>query len=210
MDLILFGMQGAGKGTLAKGIADRYDFEIFETGSELRKLSNQDSPLGEKIRSILEAGNLVSNDIVMEIVTNFVENLPAGKKILFDGIPRGVEQAQTLNALIARHNRVALPIFIEISEETALIRLTTRKICSDCKTVYPRNYTKTDCEKCGGKLTTRSDDTPEAIKKRLENFKESTIPAIEIYKDNILVIDGEPDIQTVENNAIEKLDRILK
>ena len=97
MDLIFFGMQGAGKGTLGKVVSSKFNMTIFETGAALRQLAQEDSELGKKIKSIIEAGHLVSNGIVMEIVEDFVNKLENDSPILFDGIPRSVEQAKTLN-----------------------------------------------------------------------------------------------------------------
>lgn len=210
MDLILFGMQGAGKGTLGKGVAARYQLQIFETGAELRKLSQENSPLSQKVKSIIEAGHLVPNEVVMEIVENFMSKLPAGKSVLFDGIPRQIEQAHSLNNLLAKHNRDYKALLINIKKETALKRLTTRRICENCKNIYPVDYTKESCEKCGGKLITRTDDNPQAIQTRLEAFEQETIPAIELYKDKLIEIDGEPKIDEVEKLAISVLDPIMK
>lgn len=210
MDLIFFGMQGAGKGTLGKFVAQRYGLQIFETGSELRKLAQEDSELGKKVKSIIEAGHLVSNDVVMEIVENFIHNLKEGINVLFDGIPRKVEQAHSLNKLLDRHNRVYKGVLIDISKETALKRLTTRKICNECKTVYPVMYTKDECEACGGELITRSDDNPESIKTRLDTYEKETIPTINLYSDKLIKIDGEPSIEVVNKIAFEVLDKELK
>lgn len=210
MDLIFFGMQGSGKGTLGVRVAEKYGLKIFETGAELRKLAGSDGELAKKVKSIIEAGKLVSNKVVMEIVENFMNNLPANTNILFDGIPRKIEQAQSLNKLLNRYGRKYLGILIELKEETALRRLTTRRICENCKAVYPANYDKENCGKCGGNLTTRADDNPEAIKTRLQAFKQETLPAIELYKDNLIKIDGEPNIEEVKNIAFSALDRIMK
>lgn len=209
MDLIFFGMQGAGKGTLGKAIAERYNLKIFETGAELRKLAQADSPLGKKVKSIIEAGHLVSNEVVMEIVENFMNNLPKNINVLFDGIPRKIEQAKTLNELLDKYAREYKAILIDIKKETALRRLTTRRICSVCKAVYPANYEKTVCE-CGGALTTRADDNLEAIKTRLDAYEKETLPAIEMYNSRIIKIDGEPQIDVVVDLAIKTLDPIIK
>lgn len=209
MDLIFFGMQGAGKGTLGKVVAERYGLQIFETGSELRKLSKDNSPLGQKVKSIIEAGHLVSNDVVMEIVENFMNNLKPGIDILFDGIPRKVEQGESLNALLKKHQREYKAILIDIKKETALKRLTTRRLCEECKTIYSADYKGETCE-CGGKLVTRADDNPEAIQTRLDAFEKETIPAIELYNDRLIKINGEPVIDEVQILAFEALDPILK
>lgn len=210
MDLIFFGMQGAGKGTLGKFVAKKYGLQIFETGSQLRQLAQEDSELGKKIKSIIEAGHLVSDDVVMEIVENFLNNLEEGENALFDGIPRKVDQAKLLNDLLEKHNRVYKAVLIDISKETALKRLTTRKICGKCKNVYPATYTKDECENCGGELITRADDNPEAIQTRLDTYEKETIPAIELYNEKLVKIDGEPTIEEVKENAFEILNNELQ
>ncbi len=202
-------MQGSGKGTLGKTIAEKYNLEIFETGGELRKLSSQDSDLAKKVKIIIEAGKLVPNDVVMEIVENFLKTLSEKTSIVFDGIPRKVEQAQSLNALLNQNGRTYMGVLLEISEETALKRLSTRRICEVCKTVYPANYQKDSCE-YGGKLITRTDDNPEAIKTRLQAFREETIPAMKLYEDKLMKINGELSIEEVEKLAFATLDPIMK
>ncbi len=205
MDLIFFGMQGSGKGTLGKNIAARFGLEIFETGAELRKLSKEDSPLAQKVKSIIESGNLVPNEVVMEIVENFMENLTPGTSILFDGIPRKIEQAQSLNALLEKHGHQYTAVLLEIKKETALSRLTSRRICPNDKLVYPKDYKKDSCEKCGGQLITRADDVPEAIETRLNHFFEQTVPAIELYKEKMIILNGEASIDEVKQEAITTL-----
>ncbi|PIZ75843.1 hypothetical protein COY05_03105 [Candidatus Peregrinibacteria bacterium CG_4_10_14_0_2_um_filter_38_24] len=210
MDLIFFGMQGAGKGTLGKQLSEKYGFQIFETGGELRKLSNEDSELGKKVKSIITAGHLVSNEVVMEIVENFLDHLTPGVNVLFDGIPRKIEQANSLNALLEKHERKYKAVLIDIKKETALKRLTTRRICGKCKSVYPADYQKSTCSACGGELTTRADDNSEAIKTRLSAFENETVPAINLYNEKLIKINGELTIDEVFKLAIETLDPILK
>ncbi len=210
MDLIFFGMQGSGKGTLGKAIAQRYDMQIFETGGALRKLSSEESELGKKVKSIIEAGHLVSDEVVMEIVENFMNNLAPNTSVLFDGIPRKVDQAKLLNALLDKHARKYIGVLLNLSKESALKRLTTRRICKNCKAVYPVFYKKDTCEACGGELITRSDDNPQAIKTRLEAFEKETVPAIELYKDSLITIDGEPSIEEVQKLAFNALDPIMQ
>lgn len=209
MDLIFFGMQGAGKGTIGQLVAKRYEMEFFETGAQLRSLSQEDSELSRKVKLIIEAGHLVPNEVVIEIVENFMDKVPEGSSVLLDGIPRKVVQAQALNALLDKRNRTYKAVLLEIKKETALRRLTTRRLCEKCKAVYPANYEKDSCEKCSGKLVTRSDDTSEAIRTRIEAFEKETVPAIELYKDKLIKIDGEPTIKEVEKLAIDALDPIM-
>lgn len=206
-------MQGAGKGTVGKSVAEHFDLKIFETGGALRALAQEDSPLGHKIKEIIEAGHLVQNEVVMEIVEDFIKKLEPGKQVLFDGIPRSKEQAQSLNELLNKNGRTYKAVLINIKEETALKRLTTRKICSKCKKVFPANYEKDVCDEpaCdSAPLVTRADDNPEAIKTRIEAFKKETLPAMELYKNDMIEIDGEPSIEEVSSIATTILEPILK
>lgn len=213
MDLILFGRQGSGKGTQGKFFAERYDLIPFVTGDELRRLSSENSDLGQKIKSIIEAGHLVSNEIVMEIIENFMKNLPAGKSVLFDGIPRKTEQAKSFNALMAKLGRDFTGVLIEIDEKTAVHRLTSRRMCSKCKAIYPAKYDKKTCEECGGSLEIRRDDANmEAIRTRLDAYENETVPAINMYRasNHIIEINGEQDIEKVNEDSFAILDPLFK
>ncbi|MFH1218425.1 MAG: nucleoside monophosphate kinase [Candidatus Peregrinibacteria bacterium] len=208
MDLIFFGMQGAGKGTLGKAFAQKHNLQVFEMGGELRKLSQEDSDLGKKVKSIIEAGHLVSDEVVMEIVENFMNSLPEGTSVLFDGIPRKVGQGQMLKDLLEKNSRQYKAVLIDITKETALKRLTTRRICQTCKAVYPVTYNEDTCE-CGGELITRSDDNPEAIQTRLDAYEQETVPAMDLFKDVLIKINGEPTIEEVAKLAEETLAPLI-
>ncbi len=207
MDLVLFGMQGSGKGTQAAFIAERCGLEIFETGAELRRLAAENSDLGRKVNSIITAGHLVPTEVVMEIISNFLRQLPAGKAALFDGIPRSKDQQEAFDALMKKEGHDFLGLLIELSEKEALHRLTTRRVCSKCKAVYPAFYDKDKCEACRGELEIRHDDTPEAIRVRIDTFLEKTAPVIENYKiqGKMLVVDGEKSIEDVTKDIMEVL-----
>lgn len=155
-NLILFGMQGAGKGTQARLLAEKFGFQIFETGAELRKLTQEDSELGKKVKEIVERGDLVPNEIVMEIIGNFIDGVAEDTPILFDGIPRSMEQKNTFDVLVTEHDREIFGIFIDIDREEAITRLLERG---------------------------RSDDNQAAIAKRLANYEKETLPVIEQYEE---------------------------
>jgi adenylate kinase len=212
MDILLFGIQGSGKGTQGKILKDYYDMAYFETGAELRKLAKEDSELGNKVKEIIEAGHLVDNDVVMEIVENFMQNVPEGKGIFFDGIPRKIVQKETLDALLNKHDREFKCVILDLSEEQALERLTKRRICNDCKEVYPAKYDKDSCEKCNGELITRTDDNAESIKVRLQAFMNETMPVINKYEEEgkMIHVDGSKSIEEVDASLKEVLDPILK
>lgn len=210
MDLVLFGMQGSGKGTQSQLIASHCGLEIFETGGQLRRLASEDSELALKVKSIIESGRLVPTEVVMEIIADFLHHLPAGKSALFDGIPRSDDQKEQFDALMVAEGRNFKGLLIELSEPEALKRLTTRRMCPTCKTIFPASYTAETCEKDGSTLVTRQDDTPDAIRVRLDTFKEKTVPVIEAYKaeDKMLIVNGEKSIDevSVDIEAILKKD----
>lgn len=207
MNYVLFGMQGSGKGTQSKFLAEKFNLAIFETGAALRLLASDGSELGNKVKVIMEAGNLVSTEVVMEIIADFIHKLPEGQDVLFDGIPRSDDQQEQFDALMEHEGLDFKGILIEISEEEALRRLTTRRICSSCKAVFPAFYEGDACENCGGELTTRKDDTPDAIRVRLDTFLEKTVPVIEDYKarDKMIIVNGEQNIEAVTEELLTKL-----
>lgn len=207
MDLVLFGMQGSGKGTQAAQLVESCDLVMFETGAELRRLAKEESELGAKVKSIIEAGHLVPSEVVMEIIEDFISNLPEGKHVLFDGIPRSEEQRDLFNTLMKKEGREFMGLLIDITEKEALERLTTRRICVKCKTAFPAYYDKDACEKCGGELITRKDDTPDAIRVRLDTFLEKTIPVIDGYKhaNMMITVDGKQSIEAVNQDVMEVL-----
>ncbi len=207
MDLILFGMQGSGKGTQSKFISGRYDLAVFETGAELRRLANEDSELGQKVKNIIESGQLVSTNIVMEIIEDFLHKLPHGQYALFDGIPRSEEQQIEFDKLLEKEDRDFMGLNIKISEEEALKRLTTRRLCEKCKATYPAFYDKDTCEACDGNLITRRDDTPDAIRTRIDTFLDKTVPVINNYekRDQMITVNGEQSIEDVTQDSLEVL-----
>lgn len=212
LDLVLFGRQGSGKGTQGKYLAQRYDLICFITGDELRKLSKENSELGQKIKGIVEAGHLVPNSVVMEIIEHFMKHLPQGKSVLFDGIPRQMEQAQSFDALMKKLGRDFTGVVFEISEQIAIERLTQRRMCEQCKAIYPATYDKIECEACGGKLIIRSDDSNmESIQNRLNVYQNETIPVMEKYRkqNKIIEIDGEKKIEEVNEEVFKKLDPLF-
>jgi adenylate kinase len=206
MDIILFGMQGSGKGTQGKFLAEKYDLKIFEMGGQLRSLIDAGSPLGLKVKTIVESGNLVDDGTVMEVVNDFLAHLPKEQAVLFDGIPRTLTQSEKLLATLNQHGRDAFGVLIKISEEEAMKRLTQRRICSKCKGVYPPSYKADVCQHCGGELVVRSDDMPESIRRRLDNFSRETLPVIKSFyeRDRLIEIDGEQAVESVTKEMFEK------
>ncbi len=212
MDLILFGIQGSGKGTQATLLAKKYQLIIFETGAELRKMAKLESNLAQKVKNIIESGHLVPNKIVMEIVSQFLTNANSAQQLLFDGIPRKKIQAQSFDKLMKLSKREFMGIYIDLSEQEALKRLENRRICSQCKTVYSLYSQKDRCPKCNHKLIKRNDDNPDSIKARFKAFREETLPVIKNYQKHqkIIVINGDKEIPLVFENIMQKIGHYFK
>jgi len=185
-DLILIGIQGSGKGTQAKILAEKFGYQIFETGKILRTLAKSGTDLGNKIKEITTRGDLVSNELVMEIVEDFINKIERDKPVIFDGIPRSEEQRVNLEALIAKKSRDFQVLEINLSEEEAFIRLMKR-----------------------AEIEGRADDNPESIKKRIASFHEFTQPLLQVWKDNnqCITVNGEQNIAAVTTEILEKLNK---
>ena len=210
MDIVLFGIQGSGKGTLGKAAAAKFGFKYFEAGHELRKLSHEDSELGQKVKEIISAGHLVSNEVVMEIIENFMKDVSSDTVVIFDGIPRKKTQAETFNALMEKLGRSFKGILVDVPEDEAIKRLSSRRICIKCKEVHPAAYTKDECKNCGGELISRSDDNPESIKTRIQAYYDETMPVIEQYKEEgkLITMDGDKSIDDARVDIYEIIDNL--
>ncbi|MBI5411927.1 nucleoside monophosphate kinase [Candidatus Peregrinibacteria bacterium] len=211
MDILLFGIQGSGKGTQGKLLAEKYGLTVFEMGGELRKMIQSGTSLGNQIKTIVESGQLVSAEVIMEVVESFLSHHPVDRPILFDGIPRTFDQARSLETLLRRHGRSYHGILIHISQDEAIQRLTKRRICSACKAVYPADYPKDVCETCGAALVTRADDNTASIQKRLENYNKETIPLVEHYRSQGLLteINGAQPIPAVTQELFHKTESLF-
>jgi adenylate kinase len=209
-DIILFGMQGSGKGTQARILSDKHGYKIFETGGQLRQLASEDSELGRKVKEITTAGKLVDNEIVMEIVANFLQNLSEGEQAIFDGIPRSESQRVSLEEEFIKVGRKPLAVYISLTREEALKRLLGRKTCAGCGKIFgskDNSESLEKCPSCDGELKTRADDTQEAIETRLDVYDTETVPAIEKYRGEgrLVEIEGTQPVETVAEAILTKI-----
>ena len=184
MNFVLFGIQGSGKGTQAKIIAEKHKLKIFEAGEECRNLAKEDSELGHTIRNLVENGNLVPASIIIQIIENFLKQIPESQGILFDGFPRNVEQEKEFNELMKRYHRDFRAIHIQLPQEETVKRLLARG---------------------------RHDDKPEIITKRIRIFFQDTTPIIEHYRseNRIIDINGYQTIENVSKEILSKIDQYL-
>lgn len=177
MDLVLFGIQGSGKGTQAKKLAAQRGYKIFEAGGELRKIAASGTELGQKVSAYIDHGHLVPFAIIMEVVRTFVESGEENASILFDGIPRDPDQMHAFDDLMAKAGRTFTGVHIGVNEEEALKRIVQR-----------------------AKEQGRADDASEEfIRRRMTLFHEKTEPVIESYKQRgkLIEIDGAGSVDEV-------------
>lgn len=184
-DLILIGRQGSGKGTQGKILAEKFGYQIFETGGALREMAQQDSDLGRQVKEITGRGDLVSNEIVMAIVRDFLSALDPSTPVIFDGIPRSEIQRESLEMELEAAGRDWRALEIRISNEEAVHRLLKR-----------------------AEIEGRADDNITAIQKRLENFETYTQPILDIWakQDKLLAIDGTSGVEAVHEAVVNSLD----
>jgi len=203
MNIIFIGAPGTGKGTLAAKIAAEHSFTHLAPGNMLRDEVKNTSQLGKKIKSLIESGTLVPDDIVNKLIE---KNLK--KNNIFDGYPRTLAQAEALDKLV----KVDSIILFEMSEEQIVKRLSGRRTCPHCQAVYHTITLKpkkeNTCDKCGSQLTQRKDDSPDVVTHRFREFNEKTAPLIEFYKKRKILhtIDGGKDVETVYQN----IKKVLK
>lgn len=215
MRIILLGPPGSGKGTQGDLIEREFGFPKISTGDLLREAVRKGTSLGKKAETIMNRGDLVSDELVLEMVAERIAKEDCQKGYVLDGFPRNLEQAHMLESLASRPYEIVLDF--RVSEERLIERLSSRKICTQCGRVY-NNLVKLPnqpdlCDTCGGELNQRKDDKPEVIRDRLKVYREETEPLVAYYqkKKNYHKIDGDKDIESVFREAravlAEELDK---
>jgi len=212
MDILVFGIQGAGKGTQAKAVSLALGLPIYEAGAELRRLAAENTPLGEEIRKVIYTGRLVPPGMVLLRIAEYLEHPATVAGVIYDGVPRSYEQAIAFDEMMKEKKRDSLAIDIELSEGKALERLEKRRICSKCQAIFMPDYESEVCNICGGVLIHRADDNSEAIKVRFANYHKETVPVIDYFRKQgkLLTIDGDQSILDVTKDIFNQLSPLLK
>ena len=178
---IIFGAPGAGKGTYASRLQAKLGVEVIATGDIFRELMKEDSELGRKVRGYVEKGLLVPDEVVVEVLKQRLSKIPKGKGFILDGYPRTLDQAKILDSI----TKIDVILLLDVPDWIIIERLSTRRICRNCGTVYNIRFLKPKvegvCDKCGGPLYQRSDDNPEVIKKRLQVYQEQTKTTLRVF-----------------------------
>jgi adenylate kinase len=210
--IIFLGAPGAGKGTQAANVARELNLVHIATGDLFRQALEKGNKLGLKAKSYMEGGGLVPNQLTIAMVLERLEAPDSRPGAILDGFPRNREQAEALDKALAKQGKnVDKVIYIKVSEEELIRRLGGRWICRQCQTPYnitsspPKVWGK--CDKCGGELYQRPDDTPESIKNRLKVYFAETAPLIDYYtkRDKLVEVDGEGEVGEVSKRITTAL-----
>ena len=207
MKIIMLGAPGAGKGTQAKKIADLCNIPHISTGDIFRANIKQGTELGKKAKTYMDAGDLVPDELVCDLVVDRIQQDDCTKGFILDGFPRTSPQAEALtNALNAIEQKMEYALNIDVPDENIIHRMAGRRACVGCGATYHVEFNPTKkegiCDVCGEELILRDDDKPETVKNRLNVYHEQTKPLIEYYnKENIThTIDGTQTMDEVFND----------
>jgi adenylate kinase len=210
--IILLGAPGAGKGTQAANLAWEFNLVHIATGDLFRQALEQKTELGLQAKAYMEKGALVPDELTIKMVRERLSAPDCQRGAILDGFPRNLPQAEALDMALARQGkRIDKVVYIKVAEEELLKRLSGRWLCRNCQTPYhavdspPKVWGK--CDKCGGELYQRPDDTPETVRKRLQVYFVETAPLIEYYTKTgkMLEVDGEGSIGEVGSRIVSAL-----
>lgn len=214
-NLILLAVQGAGKGTLAKALKEKYGYAHISTGDILRERASKDDELGREIKNLIDNGIFVSNEIIFQAIGEKLKSDDCKNGFIMDGCPRNLEQAKLYDEMVKNLGiDGGIAINLTIDNDLLLKRMTGRRICKDCGAIY-NIYSDTlkpkkdgVCDKCQGELYQRDDDSDEeAIKTRVETYYKVTAPVVDYYKEKGILyeVSAEDSVET-----LKEVEKILK
>jgi adenylate kinase len=197
MKLILLGAPGAGKGTQAEKIVEKFNIPAISTGNILRAAVKDGTEMGLKAKSYMDAGQLVPDEVVIGIIKDRLKEKDCENGFILDGFPRTIPQAQALEDANIEIDKV---LDIEVPDEKITKRMSGRRVCSKCANSYHLEYKKPKvdgvCDACGGELIQRKDDAPETVQARLVEYHEMTEPLKDFYQNlgKLVVVEGQEEV----------------
>ena len=213
INIILLGPPGAGKGTQSKLLEEKLGLKQLSSGDMLRAAVSSGTAVGQKAKSYMDAGKLVPDQVVVDVVFENIDAMSSSNGIILDGFPRTVDQAEALDRKLAEKNaRIDGVIVIKVRDDKLVERIAGRYTCAKCGEGYHDSFKQPAvagaCDKCGSHdFKRRADDHPDKVKKRLEEYHRQTVPLIDYYqkRGKVAVIDGELSIEDVSR----KMDDVL-
>jgi len=213
MKIVLLGAPGSGKGTQGQRLAERYGIPEISTGDLLRQAVADGTPLGKAAKAVMDAGQLVSDEIMLGVIRERMQQPDARKGFILDGFPRNLSQAMQLDELFGELGQpIDLALLIEVEVDSILQRLLGRRTCVSCGASYNMFYAPPrmddSCDECGGRLRRRSDDNEETIGNRLRIYESQTLPVVERYREQgkLRVVQGLGDIDDVFKAVVKVVE----
>ena len=204
MKIVMLGAPGAGKGTQAEMIAEKYNIPHISTGDIFRANIKNGTELGKKAKAYMDAGNLVPDELTVDLVIDRVAQDDCKEGYILDGFPRTIPQAEVFTQQLAKSgDKIDYAIDVEVPDENIITRMGGRRSCPNCGATYHIQYIPPKkegiCDSCGEALVLRNDDKPETVKNRLNVYHESTQPLIDFYKEQGVLreVDGTQDMKDV-------------
>jgi len=183
VNAIIFGAPGSGKGTYASRLQNKLGVNVIAMGDIFREIIKEETDLGREVKRYVEKGLLIPDSLTIQVLKQCIAKIRNKNGFLFDGYPRTVDQAKALKEIV----KINIIIQLIVPDWIIIERLSTRRICKNCGEVYNIRYLKPKaegiCDKCGGPLYQRPDDTPEVIKKRIQVYEQQTRPLLQYYKE---------------------------
>ena len=212
MRLILLGPPGAGKGTQAKKLKDKFFIPQISTGDILRRAVKDNSELGIQARSFMDIGQLVPDDLVISLIKERIKESDCDTGFILDGFPRTLEQAVALDTALGEQN-INCVLSIQVNQEVLIKRLSGRIVCRQCQSPYHRSdappLTEGKCDRCGGELHQRADDQPEVVERRIRIQAEQLAQLVKHYSQQtkLQAIQGEGEVSEVSKRLMEAISR---
>ena len=210
MNLILMGAPGAGKGTQSANISEKWNIPALSTGDMLRGAIKAETELGVKAKSYMDEGNLVPDELVIDIIKEYIGSDKCKNGFILDGFPRSIPQAEALDTMGVK---IDLVLSLEVPDEKIIERMSGRRICSKCGAsyhiVYKPSKAENICDVCGADLYTRADDAAETVLNRLETYHAITEPLKEFYskKGNLVCVEGREKVEDTSAAVLEAISK---
>ena len=198
MNIVLLGAPGAGKGTQGQKLVEDFGLAHISTGDMLRAAVKANSELGQKAKSYMDNGQLVPDELIIDLVKERISQPDAAKGTMLDGFPRNLAQAAALDAALAEMGReLDGALLVDVAAEVIIARLSSRRTCRACG--YTGTAADETCPRCGGEMYQRDDDKPETIQKRLDVYESQTAPLVNYYKEQgkLWAVDGDRPVDEV-------------